>query len=538
MTNDKLADTSFTGLVDGRGRRWVAIERGGTRAVIRIADFLTSPQDAFRQLSDRGLLFIGSTSQTQVKGKIEAISDWPPITLIDRVGWHEGHFALGDGVVISPRGAAAPEVVFVPNRGKWGVKGDVNAWRLTIARRLMDQPLPRFAVMVAFGPPLLDLIEGVDNYGYELVGRTSCGKSTVQRLAASVWGGGGAIGVEKWAETWGTTLNALEDMMQAHSDAFLVLDEGELEGAGLAGGARSQAKMDSKFKLAAGHDKRRLGQHSRPSSRLLYLSSTNTALSTVAKPSTRDVSDAAQVRLITIPADGYKFGVFRRVPKEFGSASEYVRRLGEAAGEAYGTPIRAFLESLVANRHTSEKKLKARLKKYIAKFMEAAEIDQNDGSAARVAMAFAIPYAAGTLAKQYGVLPRDWNCLAAALTCLRLSTAYRDAAQASPIARVRGYLEAHRTTIREVAKGTMATLSDDQVNASPGFLKAEKGGQTLLVPPRRFKTAFPDWKAVLAALHAEGRVFRDSANQKTWQAKRTVREGKTDRFFCIRISDP
>ena len=99
--------------------------------------------------------------------------------------------------------------------------GTVEDWRKTVARSCIGNSRLAFGVSAGFAAPLLR-IAGEENGGFHFVGSSRLGKSTLLRVAGSVWGGGGING---YLCSWRATSNGLEGVAEAHCDALLCLDE-------------------------------------------------------------------------------------------------------------------------------------------------------------------------------------------------------------------------------------------------------------------------------------------------------------------------
>lgn len=77
-----------------------------------------------------------------------------------------------------------------------------------------------FAISVAFAGTLAG-ITGEDSGGFHLRGKSSTGKSTALKVAASVWGHPAT-----YVRQWRATSNGLEGLAALHADdGLLILDE-------------------------------------------------------------------------------------------------------------------------------------------------------------------------------------------------------------------------------------------------------------------------------------------------------------------------
>jgi len=76
-----------------------------------------------------------------------------------------------------------------------------------------------FALSAAFAGPLLEPA-GDDSGGFHLRARSSTGKSTLEKAAASAWGNPAS-----YCRLWRSTTNGLEGLAALHNDGLLILDE-------------------------------------------------------------------------------------------------------------------------------------------------------------------------------------------------------------------------------------------------------------------------------------------------------------------------
>ncbi|MTJ03983.1 MAG: DUF927 domain-containing protein [Sediminimonas qiaohouensis] len=178
---------------------------GWHELILEARDISAGPAKIVTPLSDRGLMVTNAAKAAQsVK---ELLNAWQPAARYDRVnhlGWVDGEFSaftLGDGRVIG-------DALVVPDHGANHVaaamhaKGTLEEWRATVAAPCSGNPLMIFALSLAFSGPLLSVL-GREGGGFHLRGDTSKGKSTLQRLAASVWG------APEFMQDWRTTDNVL-----------------------------------------------------------------------------------------------------------------------------------------------------------------------------------------------------------------------------------------------------------------------------------------------------------------------------------------
>jgi hypothetical protein len=106
--------------------------------------------------------------------------------------------------------------------------------------------LPTLAISASLAGPLLH-VAGLESGGIHLFGNSSTGKTTLLKLAASVWGDGGLV------HSWRATSNGLEGIANRTSDVALILDElGQLE---------TREAATSLYMLASGAGKVRMNRN-------------------------------------------------------------------------------------------------------------------------------------------------------------------------------------------------------------------------------------------------------------------------------------
>lgn len=102
-------------------------------------------------------------------------------------------------------------------------EGSLENW-VAVANRAMEFPTPLVILLAALAPPLLEVI-GASNFVVETAGTTSTGKTTVQRLAASVWGCPDERSEASCLYTWDTTRVWVERTAGLLNGLPLILDD-------------------------------------------------------------------------------------------------------------------------------------------------------------------------------------------------------------------------------------------------------------------------------------------------------------------------
>ena len=330
---------------------------------------------------------------------------------INKTGWYNGVYVLPDAIIGQNNESISFQVESFNN--VYTCKGSAVEWRENIGKYCQDNSRLIFAVSTAFAAALLELT-GLESGGLHFVGGSSCGKSTILRVAASVWGG------KDYLRTWRTTDNGLEGIANMHNDSLLVLDELGQVDAAKAG--------EIAYMLGNGSGKTRANRNGTAKNtyswRLLFLSSGEKDLNDCAEESKKKVKAGQEIRLLNIPAkpSGNSFGAFEYL-HHFADGGKFAEYLNKTTKEYYGTPAREFIKSLT--KETSQD-LKTWVNKSLGdikmEFTEAVkELCGNvDTQVGRAINRFALVALAGEYATEKGLTGwEQGNTLKAAAICFK-----------------------------------------------------------------------------------------------------------------------
>ena len=148
------------------------------------------------------------------------------LTLVYSTGWHtiDGSrvFALPNEII----GDAGGRVIYEANeqkRSEYAAKGTLGEWRQAVSVPAGAHALPTLGDFRRLRRAILHPA-AQESGGIHLFGNSSTGKTTLLKLAASVWGEGGLV------HSWRATANGLEGVADRTSDVVLILDElGQLD---------------------------------------------------------------------------------------------------------------------------------------------------------------------------------------------------------------------------------------------------------------------------------------------------------------------
>jgi hypothetical protein len=278
------------------------------------------------------------------------------------------------------------------------------------------QQLLVFALSVGFAAPLLHLSgvenggSGVENGGFHFWVPSSKGKSTAQACAATIFGSGEGHG-KGYSRGWNITDTTVEELCFGHCDLPLILDELKL----LDSDPKAAAQRASKivYSLASGTWKGRSSRYTGQlpgdldEYRVLILSSGEYSLTEHSRVGGARRLGGEAVRLIDVAVPSRATEIFDRLPK--GSSGKdsglLVSALERDCLLYYGTAGQVYISKLVREIRRDRAGLEARLDRRKKEFLTQCKVDQTDGYAVRFAKRFALAYAAGLLAIDYGVVP-------------------------------------------------------------------------------------------------------------------------------------
>jgi putative DNA primase/helicase len=375
----------------GWGRIVTLLDPGGRlqELSLRESDIATGERKVRSALADFGLrIRPGSAARSAL---IRLVGDWEPATTLtssDRLGWADDScsgFILRDGRVL---GCGEYHFAgFMPDDASQSAAsaGTFDAWRENVGVLCIGNPLLVLSVSLAFAAPLLEFL-GEDGGGIHLRGASSCGKTTIQRVATSVWGDPTRIG------TWRVTANGVEQVAKACNSTLLALDElAEIS---------AQDLYNAIYMLANGMGKARSnasgGVIPRAAWRVAILSTGEIGIGEKLAEGGRSVKAGQDVRLLDIEADTGLHGAFDDL---HGSATgaEFSDKLKRAARGAHGTAGPAFVEHLLVDLKQRRERA-ARAIELIQMRLLRLHTAADDGQLLRVARRLAVIAYAGEIA--------------------------------------------------------------------------------------------------------------------------------------------
>jgi len=408
----------------GRTRRWAMpirslVQRNG--------------EEVFAALLDAGFPFIELGQKRKLAAYLMACQPSRRVTCVERTGWH-GH------AYVLPAGAIGPDAegVILQTMGyssnDFSQRGTLAEWQQGIAALAVNNSRVCFALSLAFAAPLLSLV-GMEGGGFHLKGESTDGKTTIMKVAASVYGN-----PDRYAQTWRATGNAIEGIASRRNDALLCLDElAELDG---------REAGQTAYMLANGQGKGRSKQdgelRERKAWRLLFLSTGELSLEDHAANAGQRTQAGMEVRTIQIPSDSGCYGAFESL-HGMDSGRTFADTLKHHAEHQHGTAFRAFIEALATDMEQQSKQLKADIKRLVSALTPKGAGNQ----VGRAINRFALVAAAGELAARLGITGwLDGEATRAVGVCIDAWLSERghlgNKEDAATLAQVRGFVTAHQ----------------------------------------------------------------------------------------------
>jgi len=464
-----FADQSGTGrgrlvsiLVDGK---WGEIPV--TNAAIHCR-----PSEVVAKLVDQGLeIAPDKKSKDRLLTVLKTLTSDIRLQTVKRMGWIDASyssFTVGTSLI----GHADMLPLAASNGMPSGLitRGSADDWKAQVGMLCRDNPLMILAASLAFSGPLLRPRK-MQGGGLHFRGESSCGKSTLLKLATSVWGG------EQIITQWNATSSGLEAIASTVNDMLLPLDEiGEISAADLYKATYALANGKGKGRARSDGSLAEQAQW-----RLALISTGELSLNEKLSESRRAPKDGQEVRFIDVEADRRTYGAFDNLHGAV-SGSVFSDKVQAALMHLYGAPGRAFVKHLIESDALHKDDLRARVDRMASGWI--AELPSApDGQIARVATRFATISLAGTLATKFGLT--GWDQAAA-----------RDAAEQA----FRDWYDRRYADKRDAVDEFVRPLQD--------FLKANLDVLDDLKARRSVDDATPGWRD-------ETKVYLKPA---TWQA--------------------
>lgn len=392
---------------------------------------------------------------------------------VDRLGWH-GQCYITPAAVI---GSSDERVVFQNAHAiepALCVSGSTQDWCNSVAALAAGNSRIVFAISVAFASTLA-AITCEDSGGFHLRGKSSTGKSTALKAAASVWGD-----PSNYLRQWRATANGLEGLAALHNDGLLILDELEQVDPREAG--------EIAYMLGNGQGKARASRTGTARTalrwRLLFLSSGENSLSTHMSRIGKKTNAGQEIRLADFDADaGCGMGVIENLHGYSGPAAT-VLALKDASVRCHGTVGLEWLQFVVTDRLKLAELIQDGIRQFVSDVVPIGAT----GQAERVARRFGLVAVAGELASHYGLT--GWSKGESEQASKKCFESWLEGfgcagnkEERAILSQVRAFFQAHSSTRFEPLNAS----HNHRVNNRAGFYREHNGSRQYLVFPEAFR---------------------------------------------------
>jgi hypothetical protein len=490
---------------DEFGKRYLKFSVRGSQTDIppfAVEKLVNDPKPLFAALTNAGWNAFIQSARYELLQKLQKMKPaGSQFKVVTRLGWNSGAYVFPDEIIGEPGKPLEKEFSGLDPAllTKYRTKGTLREWQSQIAAFCKGNSRLMFSVSLAFTGPILPLVTGPKAGGFQIQGEPETGKTTNAMVAGSVWGCHRGEGRREkgFVESWNSTSGKLEITALAHNDAVLLLDETKL--AGRDDRERAQVVTSVAFGLAEMTEKERLtNSGSARWWRGYFLSTSNFSLRELGRRGRVVIDEANLGRMDDIPLPKNAHGIYEKL-HGLASGDDLSDTLQQHCRKYYGTAAPKFIRKLVRQRKADEATLKKFLneerdvyQKALARAVEAENLRKPLG---RSTGRFATTFAAGSLARKYGVVP--WNrrrILKAVLCCqldqLRQPEDIEDCSAPSPRTlriKLAQYLNDNRPEFMHLNK-KRPRFGIDKIDAVPGYREKRKGERWYYLTDDRLKT--------------------------------------------------
>lgn len=451
--------------------------------------------------------------------------------LVNKTGFWDKGYLLPNGSFIGPKDKYALFLEsgiakYLPN---CSVSGSLDDWKKTIAPAALNSSRIMLALCGGSFSGYLLKITGIECGGFHFEGMSSIGKTTLLKCAASTSGPVSNI------QTWNFTEAAVEEIAYARNDGLICFDE--LKAVHHDPDKAAQLTTAAIYKLSLGIGKATSNQYNAEQYtwHIVILSTGEDSLAKHAKSGGIKRKLGEEVRMIDIPADaGEGSGIFEKIPDDYKNANEYVTYLTKQTQHCYGTAQMAFLEKFVSD--LKDENAEIQIKKQIDKWMKLFRKDcgvADLGTEIRLANRFALAYAAGCLAVEYGVLPftREdvFNGIAA---CYKAALAMKPESWEEKVKQLKSKLAKHLNSKEFLALDAKESWSKKEIEKNDGFSVSINNIPIIALKRDAVKRLIPEiyLNDVLNACKSKGCLLSDANGNNT---RSITLNGKKVRFYCF-----
>ncbi|MDR1365763.1 MAG: DUF927 domain-containing protein [Holosporales bacterium] len=374
---------------------------GHSQTIDMRRSMLLDNKEPLKALADRGFA-VPVHSQKHISAYLQEAKPTRRIRQINKTGWiNDREYICPSFQVTRPDNKEEYELIdtisttSVQNEG-YGISGTLAEWQEHIAEYCVDNHILTLSLCVGLSGPLQRFFPHIGTTVVNLIGKTSSGKTTALRAAASLWGS------PKYVKQWRTTDNSLESIAEAHNDGLLILDDlGQVDAKKVGEIAYMLGNQRGKGRCNADSSLKKIKSWS-----LSVLSSGEVSLEDKLNEDGCRAKGGQKVRFIDIDAIvSDECGIYNNL-HEFKSGAELSNYLKEQTSKYYGIVSERFVKWLVEQGGITDR-LNNLHKQARETLINRFCLSKADGEVSRVVDVFALYATAGDLAVNFGIFPNQ-----------------------------------------------------------------------------------------------------------------------------------
>jgi len=466
-----------------------------------------SQKDVFKWLGDIGIAMVPDARQ-ELKEALAKIPAATPGVIATVPGWCGSTFVshavtAGAGNVISALGNE--------DQSRWTAKETLEKWQEKIAKPIARHPVGVFLMCVGLAGPVVRFTNH-SSICVLLSGVTTQGKTTMQRLTGSCWGGGGD---REFIESFSKSPQAFEQAARRGRDSVLILDEYRLLHADPVVAAKQFGLL--LFGLHSPMPRERFGDPtSSEDLRGTRLMSSNPTVAELLRLGGIRYEAQEAVRVLELQIHPTEFSAFRFKTKDAAKRARFVGRYSRRARKYCGEAGRTFVTRLVDELGRNQRALQSRIDRYVLEVMGWLALPESATAVElRLAEQVAIVGAAGRLASRFGVLPYKKATLKKAMRACwaRIREKTLQSLGRDPVLM---FMQNLQQAVPQLT--VLAGKRQTAANARPavGYVKHGKSGKSeFCLTTAGFSSLTAEEELVLRWLERRGLLHRDSKKRQT-----------------------
>lgn len=460
------------------GKFWIALDdlhNNEKKTIANIANHLSVP-------------LLTSPKKNELKQLIESQIEYDKGYVATQQGYltPEIYVHANGDITQSSNNKIQPIVVFETDE-RGGTRGSLKRWRQGISKSISGNKYITFMLCYGFCPMLLNFTPSYFlNPFLEILGGKQTGKTSLATMVASIYGGDPQSDVG-YGHSWDATDGAFSELKRKANHGLLLLDENNVQSKTL----RKNGKIA--FLQSSTDDRKRMGDIRRKQPVRMALISTGNKKPEKATAINQDEISAATSRIISLNFDK---PIIDECPPKYESTKEATRALRRCIDQNYGHAARAFVQRVVDENSEDQKAFITKIQKYMSEVYKnsRAYSDVDD----RIIDTIALTYAAGRLAEDWKILPKECSTVRSAMISVLKNVSQQNNLMKNPELNLIGsFLSKYKDQIKSFSKnsrpsktknpkglfGCCVEISDNIIHyhINPQMLRKELGAKATTI---------------------------------------------------------